>query len=73
MNKERYDRLTAAGIQIEEALERFMDSEAMFERFLGKFLEDETYRQLKEALEKGDETSLSAYKQAGRAFKSRTA
>lgn len=39
MNKERYDRLTAAGIQIEEALERFMDSEAMFERFLGKFLE----------------------------------
>lgn len=32
MNKERYDRLTAAGIQIEEALERFMDSEAMFER-----------------------------------------
>ena len=51
MNKERYDRLTAAGIQIEEALERFMDSEAMFERFLGKFLEDETYRQLKEALE----------------------
>lgn len=59
MNKERYDRLTAAGIQIEEALERFMDSEAMFERFLGKFLEDETYRQLKEALEKGDiETSI---------------
>ena len=55
MNKERYDRLTAAGIQIEEALERFMDSEAMFERFLG----DETYRQLKEALEKGDiETSI---------------
>lgn len=50
MNKERYDRLTAAGIQIEEALERFMNSEAMFERFLGKFLEDETYRRLKEAL-----------------------
>lgn len=59
MNKERYDRLTAVGIQIEEALERFMDSEAMFERFLEKFLEDETYRQLKEALEKGDiETSI---------------
>lgn len=54
MNKERYDRLTEVGIQIEEALERFMDSEAMFERFLGKFLEDETYNQLKEALEKGD-------------------
>lgn len=54
MNKERYDRLTAVGIQIEEALERFMDSESMFERFLGKFLEDETYSQLKEALEKGD-------------------
>ena len=53
------DGLKAAGIQIEEALERFMDSEAMFERFLGKFLEDETYRQLKEALEKGDiETSI---------------
>ena len=59
MNRERYNRLTAVGIQIEEALERFMDSEAMFERFLGKFLEDETYSQLKEVLDKGDiETSI---------------
>lgn len=59
MTKERYDRLTAVGIQIEEALERFMDSEAMFERFLGKFLEDETYSELKEALDRGDiETSI---------------
>lgn len=59
MTKERYDRLTAVGIQIEEALERFMDSEAMFQRFLEKFLKDETYSQLKEALKKGDiETSM---------------
>ena len=32
--------LTGAGIQVDEALERLMGSEALLERLLGKFLED---------------------------------
>ena len=40
MEKDRYDRLTAAGIQVEEALGRFMNNEMLFNRFLEKFADD---------------------------------
>ena len=36
MNGERKARLTAAGIQVDQALERMMGSEALLERLLGE-------------------------------------
>ena len=54
MNGERKARLTAAGIQVDQALERMMGSEALLERLLGKFLEDRNYPALRSALEAGD-------------------
>ena len=42
--------LTGAGIQVDEALERLMGSEALLERLLGKFLEDRNLAELTAAL-----------------------
>ena len=42
--------LTGAGIQVDEALERLMGSEALLERLLGKFLEDRNLAELTTAL-----------------------
>lgn len=42
--------LTGAGIQVDEALERLMGSEALLERLLGKFLEDRNLAELTVAL-----------------------
>ena len=42
--------LTGAGIQVDEALERLLGSEALLERLLGKFLEDRNLAELTTAL-----------------------
>lgn len=54
MEQEKYDRLRAAGIGVDEALGRFMNNEALFIRFLGKFADDRSHAGLKEALGQGD-------------------
>lgn len=46
--------LEAAGVNVGEALERFMGSEAMLERFLKKFPADTGFAALAAALEAGD-------------------
>lgn len=46
--------LAAAGIQVEEALERFLGNRALLERFLKKFPEDTNYGALCQALAAGD-------------------
>ena len=46
--------LMAAGMDVDEALERFMGSEAMFSRFLKKFPADQGFATLTAALEAGD-------------------
>ena len=46
--------LAAAGIDVDEALERFMGSEAMLNRFLKKFPADQGFAALATALETGD-------------------
>ena len=46
--------LTAAGIDISDALPRFMGNEALLERFLKKFLQDENYRRLQDAVRDGN-------------------
>lgn len=51
MNKEK---LIAAGIDYEEGLKRFAGSVAIYEKFLLKFVEDDTFTKLEEAMSKKD-------------------
>ncbi|HKM21879.1 MAG TPA: Hpt domain-containing protein [Lachnospiraceae bacterium] len=61
MTQEKKVLLEKVGIACDEAIYRFSGNEEMFERFLGKFLEDPNYEKLKEALEKKDyEEAFSA-------------
>lgn len=54
MDKAVKDTLTAGGINVDEALERFLDNEALMHRFLKKFLDDPNYGKLTLAMETGD-------------------
>ena len=54
MDEGKRTRLKAAGIDVDGALERFMGSEALLEKFLKKFLEDGNYAALRTALDTGD-------------------
>ena len=54
MTSARRAALEAAGIDVGEALERMMGSEALLERLLGRFLEDGSFSALDAALERGD-------------------
>ena len=47
-------QLIAAGIDIDVALPRFMGNEALLERFLKKFLQDENYIRLQNAIREGN-------------------
>ena len=61
MDNERKQRLVDAGIDIADALDRFMGNENMLERFLGKFVADQNYQKLLTALEANDaEGALAA-------------
>ena len=54
MDQVRRQELLAGGIDVDGALERFMGSEALLERFLGKFLQDTNYAALEQAVARGD-------------------
>ena len=54
MSPENKRAIAAVGIDMEEALDRFMNNEALLERFLKKFLQDPNYAALCEALDAGD-------------------
>ena len=61
MDNLRLKQLTDGGIDVNDALERFMGNEGLFERFLKKFADDENYEKLKAAVSEGDaETMLTA-------------
>ena len=46
MSENNYEALLGCGFDPKEALERFMNNQALLEKFLGKFLEDPTYSAL---------------------------
>ena len=46
--------LESAGMNVKDTMGRFMNNEAMYLKFLNKFLADETMQQLEAACEKGD-------------------
>ena len=50
MEASRKEALAAAGINLEEVLERLMGSDTLLERLLGKFAADGNYRRLEEAM-----------------------
>ena len=55
------ERLKEAGIDVPNALERFMGNETLLERFLKKFLDDPTYASLVQAFQAGEaEQALTA-------------
>lgn len=54
MDAGKRSRLEAAGIDVEEALGRFMDNEELMLRFLLRFPQDENFALLRQALEQGD-------------------
>lgn len=54
MTSQRRQALLQAGILVDEALERFMGNEALLEKFLHKFLEDDNYQRLVQAINHED-------------------
>lgn len=54
MDNDKIKKLEAAGVETSSALERFMNNDALFEKYLKKFTTNPTYAQLKDALEKKD-------------------
>lgn len=61
MKDEKLERITAIGVDVEDALERFLGNVGLLERMLKKFLDDDNYAKLLEAVDKKDaEAALSA-------------
>lgn len=61
MDTLKKETLKAAGVDVENALERFMGKEDFLERMLKKFAADTNYAKLAEAVEKKDpESALQA-------------
>lgn len=61
MDSVRRQRLMDAGIDVDSALERFMNNEALLERFLAKFPADPNHGRLVAAIAAGDrEAALTA-------------
>ena len=50
MNQEQKRRLREGGVDVDGALERLMGSEALLEKLLDKFVRDETYPALEQAI-----------------------
>lgn len=54
MTEEAKQKLLDAGVDLEGAMERFLHNEAMYEKFLKKFLTDPNYQELLTAVEEKD-------------------
>ena len=54
MDAEKRRALQAGGIDYDSGLERFMGNEALYEKFLLKFLSDASYQNFVDAMEAGD-------------------
>lgn len=54
MDESKKEALRQAGVNVDEALERFMNNEALWERFLAKFPADPNPAALSAALDRGD-------------------
>ncbi len=55
------DKLLSVGIEVDEALERMMNNEAIYFKFLKKFIEDENFEQLQMCLSVKDYENAFRY------------
>ena len=54
MDETRRQLLLEGGVDVDEALDRFLDNEALLMRFLLRFPGDENFSRLREAMEQSD-------------------
>ena len=54
MTDETRNLLVEAGVEVNSVMERFMNNEALLERFMRKFKDDPNYKELLDAVEKKD-------------------
>jgi len=54
MNEDVRSKLESVGMNVGTAMERFMNNEALLERFLKKFVNDKSYQELVNAVERKD-------------------
>lgn len=67
MTWEQKELLKKVDIDVEDAMERFLDNEELYVKFLWKFTEDENYEKMKEALKEnnGEEAFKCAHTMKG--------
>lgn len=58
------DLLREAGVDVEDGLRRFMNNEAMFEKYLKKFLDNDLYEPLVEEMSKEPLQTREAFERA---------
>lgn len=54
MDSQKQDVLNAAGVNVEQALARFMNNEKMLTKYLGRFTTDKSYADLEAAMAAND-------------------
>ena len=54
MDERKRELLAGAGIDVQDAMERFMQRDDLLERFMKKFLENAAFEDLKQAAAEGD-------------------
>lgn len=60
MDAQRKTRLIEAGVNVDNALERFMGNEKMLEKYLGRFLTEKSYAALADAIAASDQAAAQA-------------
>lgn len=60
MDETKLNSLLAAGINVPAALERFMNREAMLDKYLGRFLNEKSYAALMSAMASNDQEQAKA-------------
>ncbi|MBR6770649.1 MAG: Hpt domain-containing protein [Lachnospiraceae bacterium] len=54
MTEEQRERLTEGGLDVSRGMERFLQKDEMYFRFLKRFLEDKSYEELEAAMKSKD-------------------
>ena len=60
MDSQKRANLENAGIDVKTALERFMNNEAMLQKYLNRFLNEKSYNLLLEAVNSGDQEAAKS-------------
>ena len=58
MTEETLSKIQEAEMDVEGALARFCGNSALYEKFLGKLLQDDSFKKIGEAVEAGDSQEM---------------